>query len=989
MDRQGMPAGQAGRGVTRSADTTPPFEPTRPAATPHTPHTPPANSRRTKPPAGNLDPDIRLYRQAMRLLCPEGQVFEIRGLHCSSPSYRRDHTRSGYFDDHAKAAAECRILTEPKGWSAGGVYITINPVKPDCLARRANRTDELPKGESGGNSDILCRRFLMIDLDPVRISGVSSTDAEKEAAADVADSVHLHLGGLGFMPPIAIDSGNGVHLLYRIDLPNDHESDALVKGVLLYVSSRFTSSTVSIDTQVYNAARMTKVPGTWARKGDHTQDRPHRRASFISVPEELLITSREALEQIAAMAPKRAGGAAGSAPQKGGAPAGELNPSRRSTGARALAYLATCPPSIAGQGGSVRLMWAAYQLVQGFNFSVADALPYLQKYNETADPPWSDQELLRALESADSKADGERGSLLFDRNQQHQQPQPHQSAAPTSRPDLPEADEWTAAVAELGEPDAAPSQTLPNPTIHWAVSDQDADHNSTQNPATTVPHAAPPCDSPYRNTTIDDPIRIAEAVIDSYKLPGSHRSRLIYWREEFYHHNGDTYAVTPDSLLHARVVQVIEAEFNRKHDADMARRQDPDKPAPTRKHLTTTLINTVKAILRARCILPHSVEPPSWIAGPYKGRPASDFIPTLSGIINIKALAAADSDSPPEGEAEPLIIPSTPDFFCTYCLPVTFDHRATCPKFDAFLRRNIVAPDKIQFLAEWTGYNCTYDVSQQKFLMLEGMGANGKSVYCAVLAALLGTDNVCHVPLEAFADRFTLASTLGKLANIVSEIGEIDKLAEGTLKAFTSGDRTYMDRKTIAPVSAYPTARLTLATNVRPRFSDRSEGIPRRLILLPLRVQIPEDERVPGMDRPTYWQNELSGIFNWALGGLISLRQYGRFTIPDDSAREASLYRSEMRPEEQFLQEHLHPRPNDDRAFVRRDVLYKTYSDWSKQYGFAPLNAANFGKAVSRMFPDSKAGRRRADGERIYTYEGVVLADSLGDPEPDLTPNFP
>ena len=81
--------------------------------------------------------------------------------------------------------------------------------------------------------------------------------------------------------------------------------------------------------------------------------------------------------------------------------------------------------------------------------------------------------------------------------------------------------------------------------------------------------------------------------------------------------------------------------------------------------------------------------------------------------------------------------------------------------------------------------------------------------------------------------RFALTPTLGKLANIASEVGEIDRVAEGFLKSFTAGDMMTFDRKHVAPIEALPTARLILSTNNRPRFSDRSGGLWRRMICCP------------------------------------------------------------------------------------------------------------------------------------------------------------
>src|SRR5262245_17618758 len=156
----------------------------------------------------------------------------------------------------------------------------------------------------------------------------------------------------------------------------------------------------------------------------------------------------------------------------------------------------------------------------------------------------------------------------------------------------------------------------------------------------------------------------------------------------------------------------------------------------------------------------------------------------------------------------------------------------------------------------------------QRFLFLVGEGCNGKSVVLAGLHAMLGEDNVSTVPLEDFGRRFAMAQTLGKLANITPEVGELDRTAEGTLKAFVSGDTMTFERMGKDSFSARPTARLVLLTNNLPRFSDRSDGVWRRLCLLPFNRRVPDGERVYGMDKSGWWlqaQGEVPGILNWAL----------------------------------------------------------------------------------------------------------------------------
>jgi hypothetical protein len=165
---------------------------------------------------------------------------------------------------------------------AQGVYFSLNPIRPDLLARRANRIDWAEEGELAKDKDVLVRRWVLIDADPVRDSHISANSDEKMAAQDTVIAVREHLRGRSWPEPILADSGNGFHLLYRVDLPA--EDGGLVKRLLQALAAKFDTDRVHIDQSVFNPARICKLPGTWARKGDHTELRPYRRASLVEAP---------------------------------------------------------------------------------------------------------------------------------------------------------------------------------------------------------------------------------------------------------------------------------------------------------------------------------------------------------------------------------------------------------------------------------------------------------------------------------------------------------------------------------------------------------------------------------------------------------------------------------------------------------------------------------------------------------------------------------
>ena len=141
---------------------------------------------------------------------------------------------------------------------------------------------------------------------PIRPAGISSTDAEHASALAKAQECKAWLTSQGWPLPLAGDSGNGANLLYRIELPNDEPSRVLVERVLAALAQKFTDAQTEIDTAVGNAARIWKVYGTVAGKGDDTPDlgRPHRVSKLLEIPADIQPVTREQLESVAALAPE-------------------------------------------------------------------------------------------------------------------------------------------------------------------------------------------------------------------------------------------------------------------------------------------------------------------------------------------------------------------------------------------------------------------------------------------------------------------------------------------------------------------------------------------------------------------------------------------------------------------------------------------------------------------------------------------------------------
>ncbi len=240
----------------------------------------------------NAMTDANEIIHALRLWFQAGDVFEVRVLDAVSADYRREHIESGYFDyEHISAVPEAlkRLL------SFRGVYVTVNPVNPDLLARAVNRLRPAGRNPTTADTDIVLRRWLLIDCDPRRASGVSSSNAEHESALAKAREIRDGLSSLGWPDPIMTDSGNGAQLMYRIDLPAD--DGELVRRVIGEIA-KASSEQVAIDTSVHNPARIWRLPGTMNCKGDSIPERPHRMARILEEPQDIVLVSREQMQDI-------------------------------------------------------------------------------------------------------------------------------------------------------------------------------------------------------------------------------------------------------------------------------------------------------------------------------------------------------------------------------------------------------------------------------------------------------------------------------------------------------------------------------------------------------------------------------------------------------------------------------------------------------------------------------------------------------------------
>ena len=197
-------------------------------------------------------------RKTIALMKPEGQLFEVRVIYGNKAMY------SGYFTN---ADDLMRAFDELRNFADCNIYMSLNSINTACYDRiQKNRFEKNAKATTSDH-DVVGYDWLMIDLDPKRPSGTSSTDEQIEKAKEQGNKIYQFMRNLGFSKPLFANSGNGVHLLYRIRLKNSDENRKLIEMSLKTLNMLFASPEIDVDMKNFNQSRVCKLYGTTAQKG--------------------------------------------------------------------------------------------------------------------------------------------------------------------------------------------------------------------------------------------------------------------------------------------------------------------------------------------------------------------------------------------------------------------------------------------------------------------------------------------------------------------------------------------------------------------------------------------------------------------------------------------------------------------------------------------------------------------------------------------------
>ena len=301
----------------------------------------------------------------------------------------------------------------------------------------------------------------------------------------------------------------------------------------------------------------------------------------------------------------------------------------------------------------------------------------------------------------------------------------------------------------------------------------------------------------------------------------------------------------------------------------------------------------------------------------------------------------------------------------TKCANVAFDRKADAPRWRQFVRDILPEDDVAVFVQKALGYCLSGDTSDQRVLIFEGKGANGKSTLLEVVARILG-DYAATTPVEMFLHKDNKSSSgpspdVARLPGVrlvrASEPEPGSRLSESMLKQWTGGEQMIARHLHRDFFEFSPSGKLILSVNIRPVLVGKDHGTRRRLIMVPFTQTFTAGggAQKRGNTLVDELMAEAPGILNWLIDGFRLWWEDG-FQVPQPIKDATEAYFAEMDPVGSFILECC-VTSNNKEIKVSATELFSVYQRWCKANNEDEKTLTSFGRRLNDLgFKKSSAG---------------------------------
>lgn len=290
----------------------------------------------------------------------------------------------------------------------------------------------------------------------------------------------------------------------------------------------------------------------------------------------------------------------------------------------------------------------------------------------------------------------------------------------------------------------------------------------------------------------------------------------------------------------------------------------------------------------------------------------------------------------------------SPQYYSTIQLPIEYKKTTSTTIFDKFLDDITCSDDELKtILQEIIGYCLCNSTKAEKAFFFIGDGCNGKSVLAKVIQLLVGESNYSNTPLSALGGNFGLASLVNSNVNIAAENNN-GKLNSEIFKAVVSGDTVEINRKYREAISVPLHTKLIFLFNELPDNADLTHGFYRKIIIIPFNRTFKGAEI--DVDMYQKLENEVSGIFLWAIDGLKRLKKNDyKFSLCSVSDKCLEDYKKELNPIAEFFDTHF---KLDNNCQIKRSEIYNRYQQYCCDNSYEILQCQKFWKFLKAHWND-------------------------------------
>jgi putative DNA primase/helicase len=297
---------------------------------------------------------------------------------------------------------------------------------------------------------------------------------------------------------------------------------------------------------------------------------------------------------------------------------------------------------------------------------------------------------------------------------------------------------------------------------------------------------------------------------------------------------------------------------------------------------------------------------------------------------------------------------------------------APAPLWARLIETSLPMPAERDYFQRWAGYLLWGGNPEQRLLMLQGPGQDGKSTVMNIIRRVIGLygttadvktflETTKRGGSDASPDLARLAGDMRLIS--VSEPNRGDRLNEGMVKQFTGGAPMTARHLNEGFFTYLPRGKVVMEVNAKPSIGGTDDGIWRRIDLILFRHKVP-DAQVDRTLEERIVEGEAAGVLAWLVEGLQEWRLCG-LVRPEMVQEAVDEYRTSSVPFTAWWRERV-IEPAD--SAVAAAELYRDYADWCAVNDLEAMKRNSFGRTLT-----DRQIKRRKDAKGNNEYRGLSL----------------